>query len=74
MLSGTIKAACGAGASLGQQWNGCFSIALVGNQIVSGFLSSAFVFICSKMRSSLPLELEVDKSAQTNGFLQLSKH
>lgn len=72
--SGTIKPACAAGAPLGQPWNGCLSIMLVGNQIVSGFLSSAFFFICSKMPSWLPLKLKVDKSAQTSGFLQLSKY
>lgn len=44
------------------------------NHIASGFVSSAFVFICSELLSSQLLKLKVDKRAWTTGFLQLSKY
>lgn len=62
----TIKPTSGAGASLGQpRLVVCPScLCSVGNQIASGFLSSASICICSEMLSWLPLKLKVDKTEQ----------
>lgn len=71
----TIKPACGAGAPLGQPWNGFFvhhaCVQWVTKLLLFSFISIHFHLFRD---AKLALKLKVDKTAQTNGFLQFSRY